>query len=593
MVGRLRQGAPHRLMPMLEALAALRTEAFFVQIGSHGFQQEDPLEAIIRRGGWTGIIVEPLPHAFERLRRSYSGLDGIVFENVAIGPEDGDLPFFHLGNAGLDGQPDLGSLRREVIVGYEARIPEMAELLVETAVPSLTFESLCQRHGVKEIDVLHTGATGSDFEILKMLDFERRRPTLIIYESRHLDPVEQVRCLNHLARFEYRAIPYRHETWCLHLGSLSTDERVVIEPLWRWLSLADERQRPLLPTRVARAAARHAFRRGTEENDQLTQWFGLTEAERRYVINRYDDSVSLPPGAEQTLARSNPRLQALRRLYAGLDLPVIQHHMWSEERVISGVDLRWFRGDNLYVWHYLEHPRAMALKLFLYMRYLCERGGRALLDKVSEDGLFGCWTVDIADYGRISRDLLDSVSEVLFLERQLGILERTNLRVLDIGAGYGRLAYRLSQLHPSLADYCCVDAVPDSTFLSEYYLRFRGCSPPSRVLQLDQVESLLPGSFDVAFNVHSFSECPAGAIEWWLGQLRRLRVPYLFVVPNEPDGILSREQDGGTRDAMPLFAAAGYEPVHHEPVIDDPAVQSLTWIYDNYYLFALHGDPGV
>ena len=53
--------------------------------------------------------------------------------------------------------------------------------------------------------------------------------------------------------------------------------------------------------------------------------------------------------------------------------------------------------------------------------------------------------------------------------------------MLDIGAGYGRLAHRMSAAFPQLEDYCCVDAVPESTFLSEYYLRHRGCTPPARV----------------------------------------------------------------------------------------------------------------
>jgi hypothetical protein len=158
--------------------------------------------------------------------------------------------------------------------------------------------------------------------------------------------------------------------------------------------------------------------------------------------------------------------------------------------------------------------------------------------------------------------------------------------MLDIGAGYGRLAHRMATLHPSLADYCCVDAVPESTFLSEYYLGFRGATPPTRVVGLHEVQSLLqPGSFDLAVNIHSFSECTLAAIEWWLGQVARLEIPHLFVIPNEFEGIISREVGGGYHDALPAFEAAGYKPATVERVIADPAIRELTRINDNFYLF--------
>jgi hypothetical protein len=149
----------------------------------------------------------------------------------------------------------------------------------------------------------------------------------------------------------------------------------------------------------------------------------------------------------------------------------------------------------------------------------------------------------------------------------------------------------MTAAHPGLADYCCVDAVPESTFLSEYYLGFRGCSPPARALALDCVGELEPGSFDIAFNIHSFSECTLQAIEWWVAQLARLEVPYLFVVPNEAQGLISREVGGGYHDALPTLAAAGYQPIHHERVIEDPAVRELVRIHDNFYLFAWDRTP--
>jgi len=582
------------MMPLLDTLAELRPDAFFVQIGSHDGQQQDPLRDLVLRGGWSGIMVEPVPYVFERLRRNYGHLPGLALENVAVGSEDGEVPFYHLADtegAGREGLPiwfdALGSLRKEVVLAHERFIPDIERRLVETRVPCVTFDSLCRRHAVDEIDLLHTDTEGYDYEILRTVDFDRYRPKLIIYESVHQDAAEKAACEDHLRSAGYDTTRYGLDTWAINPEALSRREYSVLLPVWRWILDAESRRGPLAMTRAMRAAARRIRPRSPAMLEELTPLFALTEHQRRYFANGYDDRVPLPRDAQEYLVSDNPRLLELRAQYEALDVAAVDHHWWSQERVDDQVQLQYFRGDNLYQWHYPEHPRAMALTLFVYMRYLETRGARPLLDRCSEDGLFGCWTTEVAGYGKVSRDLLDSVSEILFLERQLGLLGRKQARILDIGAGYGRLGYRIATVHESLSDYCCVDAVPQSTFLSEYYLGFREVSPPCRVVPLDRVErDLHPGAFDLAVNVHSFSECTLAAIDWWAQQLARLEVPHLFVVPNEAEGLISREPNGGWHDALPTLAAAGYEPVFHEPVIADPAVRELVRIYDNFYLFA-------
>jgi SAM-dependent methyltransferase len=186
----------------------------------------------------------------------------------------------------------------------------------------------------------------------------------------------------------------------------------------------------------------------------------------------------------------------------------------------------------------------------------------------------------------VSRDLLESVNEINYLERALGLSQRDAFSVVDVGAGYGRLAHRMAEAMPNLRDYCCLDAIPESTFVSEYYLRHRGCVPPARVVRLDEVEAeLRPGGFDLAVNVHSFSECPLAAIEWWAGQLARLEVPKLLVVPNEPDRLLSLEADGRREDFAPVLERAGYRPADSEPVLADPAARELVGVHDRFHLF--------
>lgn len=312
----------------------------------------------------------------------------------------------------------------------------------------------------------------------------------------------------------------------------------------------------------------------------------LPDEEIHRLRTPYDDRVPLPPDAEERLRADHPRLQELRRAYAATGLPpASSHSRWIPGNVNGYVDLRWFRGDTMIQWHYRELPRATRLKLFILLDYVSARDPGGLIAELGEDGMFGCWTYEYPGRPRVSRDLLESVNELLFLDRELGLLSRQGARVLDIGAGYGRLAHRMAVAAP-VAEILCLDAIPESTFLCEYYLEFRGCAPPARAVPFHELTTAVsPGGYDLAVNVHSFSECTAETVEWWVAQLRHWRVPTLFIVPNEPVGLTSLEADGTHRDLMPVLAGAGYRLTREEPVIDDPDVRAMIRLNDRFLLF--------
>jgi hypothetical protein len=313
----------------------------------------------------------------------------------------------------------------------------------------------------------------------------------------------------------------------------------------------------------------------------------ITAEDEQYLTTPFDATVPLPESAS-TLSEANPRLLELRSLYSGLDLPPLVASRWNPEAVDGFLDHRYFRGDSLITWHYRELPRATALKYFIYAEYVRGRDRLGLLDRLTEDGAFGCWTFRYPGHPLYSRDLLESVNEITFLDRQLSLSARPRFSVLDIGAGYGRLAHRMAAAYPNLTDYCCVDAIPDSTFLCEYYLRHRECSPPARTVPLYEVDAQLqPGAFDLAVNIHSFPECTYDAVAWWIALLARLQVPNLLIVPNEPAQLLTLEADGSRRDFRPLIEQAGYRLSRVEPVITDPAVSELVHLRDEFHLFTL------
>lgn len=557
---------------LLQAFAESYPAATFVEVGSNDGEQHDHLRPHILGRSWTGVMVEPVPYIFARLRANYGHLDRVALENAAVGERDGTLPFFHLADASPEERSTLpswydgiGSFSRAAVLRHERHIPDVGERIVEAAVPTLTFEGLCAKHGLDRVDLVVVDTEGHDWEIVRRIDYAARRPRLLVYEHYHLGEEDRRSALAHLRELGYETLEEHFDTFCL-------------DPLPDALTATFRALRPALP---GISAYEEVVEAGPHPD--LVQ---LTPEDRRYLTTLHDDTTPLPPGAETTLRRDNPRLAELRAAYAALDLPVLDASRWDAEAVEAFLDLRWFRGETLITWHYRELPRITALKFFVYARYVADRDPRGLLARLAEDGAFGCWTFDYPGYGRYSRDLLESVNEITFLDRQLDLTGHDGPRVLDIGAGYGRLAHRMTSALGNVADYCCVDAVPESTFLSEYYLEHRGASPTARVVALDRVETdLHPGGFDLAINIHSFPECTLVAVEWWIALLARLEVPRLLIVPNEPTELLSMEADGSRRDIAPSLATAGYVLRVLEPVIDDPAIRELLGLHDHFHLY--------
>ena len=127
--------------------------------------------------------------------------------------------------------------------------------------------------------------------------------------------------------------------------------------------------------------------------------------------------------------------------------------------------------------------------------------------------------------GTVTRMWVDGNVEIDFLRRKLDDLK--SLDVLDIGAGYGRLAVMLA---PLVNSYACVDSVRVSSIICRYYTSMHS-SHPIEVYDTtqfrDTMSSLHPS---LAINIHSWNECSLSQISRWLDVLDDLGTRWLFTV---------------------------------------------------------------
>jgi FkbM family methyltransferase len=213
--------------------------ASFVQVGSNDGTHLDPLHEEIVARKWTGVMIEPVPYLFDRLRRSYSAVEGIRFLNAAISDHNGTQRLYYLpedpDNSTLPPWYDtLASFRKDVILRHQKEIPDIEERLAILEVPCITFETLCRDQEIESVDLIHIDTEGYDFEIIKSIDFGLLRPKIVIFEHYHLDLNDYTACTDHLGSLGYEHVSIGMDTICLDPLRLDRGERR-LRRLWQKL----------------------------------------------------------------------------------------------------------------------------------------------------------------------------------------------------------------------------------------------------------------------------------------------------------------------------------------------------------------------
>lgn len=194
---------------IIDSFSRMKKDVYFIQVGANDSIFADPIRTFIIRDGWSGILVEPLKHIFDRLVENYKGQESLIFENVAISDKDEIRKLWYLEKTD-DSMPEwyegLGSFLPEVVLKSSKKIPNIEKYMTKEQVKCVTLEALIKKNNVRKIDVFVVDTEGYDFHIIKQIDFEKFKPSIILYENKHLKDEEKRLCKKHLRKNGYKLI---------------------------------------------------------------------------------------------------------------------------------------------------------------------------------------------------------------------------------------------------------------------------------------------------------------------------------------------------------------------------------------------------
>lgn len=203
---------------------------FMVQLGANDGKTYDPLFRYISRHRLPGLLVEPQAEVFGKLKNNYKDNPNLKFANVAIGEKDSEVPFYRIKpNLVMEGKEYKASsgssfYRDQIVTNAENRLPpkkdnvlhyisnDPNDYIEEIKVKVRTLNSLFREYGIDKVDFFLTDCQGSDYAILKQLDFKRFSPDIINFEHSLLMPEELSQSHTLLEKEGYRHFIYKGDT---------------------------------------------------------------------------------------------------------------------------------------------------------------------------------------------------------------------------------------------------------------------------------------------------------------------------------------------------------------------------------------------
>lgn len=207
------------LYSTIDIFSTMRRKVFVIQVGANDGKTYDPLYKFMGKSHWKGVLLEPQKQVFEKgLQETYKHYSNLQLINAAIAPFSGKKKLFKIAFSTANWATGLSSFDQATMLnliqdGYVATcasaegvaLPERIEDFFTTEeVACVSFGDLMDRCKIETVDVLAIDTEGYDFEVIKMFNFERTKPDLILYENIHLNLQDAEACTHLLQGHGYK-----------------------------------------------------------------------------------------------------------------------------------------------------------------------------------------------------------------------------------------------------------------------------------------------------------------------------------------------------------------------------------------------------
>ncbi len=180
-----------------------------MNIGANDGIAGDPRgDILLANTNWKGLLIEPVPYCFDRLKANFQDPGRFRLEQVAIGTTAGQASFYYVdakANEHMPGLPlwfdRIGSFDRSHILKHLKG--RLEPFIVECKVQVCLLSEVLSRNHIQDVHLLQVDAEGYDYEVLKTVDFAQHAPLSIFIEHKHLGREQKAEMLHVFRKHGY------------------------------------------------------------------------------------------------------------------------------------------------------------------------------------------------------------------------------------------------------------------------------------------------------------------------------------------------------------------------------------------------------
>ena len=198
-------------------------DSIFVQIGANDGVKFDNLFDFVTKNKCSGFVIEPIKSYFELLRKNYDKYPNITPIRTAIHKTLNYAIIYKVSDKFLSKVPDWAQGIASFNDQHHKKLGIPSEFMTEEQVDCIHLMDLFSTKNIKKIDLLQIDAEGYDTEIIKMINFDIIKPTIIKYE--HLSSNDNVFIRHLLLKKGYNIINEGNDTIAVLSGRFITSRR--------------------------------------------------------------------------------------------------------------------------------------------------------------------------------------------------------------------------------------------------------------------------------------------------------------------------------------------------------------------------------
>lgn len=204
-----------------------RTSFKFIQIGANDGISADPLRQLVSKYHLEGILIEPLPDVYLKLKENYASEPQLEFANVAVGlirKEEKNIYRFKV--EGMKNNNNLQGLSTFDRARIEAHARNLCINLsdIETiSVPCLPLIEIVNKYNYENFNFLCIDAEGMDFDICKSAFESNIKPEIIYIEILDMPAEQQHQLMRLLSQGGYRINATISDLLAIKLPSIASN----------------------------------------------------------------------------------------------------------------------------------------------------------------------------------------------------------------------------------------------------------------------------------------------------------------------------------------------------------------------------------